>query len=365
MKDHPEIFPGNIVASSVLRDDFNMSSDPAYFEGNLFAVGSAFDADHMSGSRAVRILALPSGKAGNVLRLIRPGVEVLGWKKGDGVRISLMDPSLSAEGFWMESSGPIRQIVPSSEDGSSNWFAIRQDAAITFFRPIIGKVMTPAAVPKEYSNIYPPSRIIPNPVAVLRADYSNANAYVDVSFNPWFTRQFGVIDDQGCWTLWIIEGRKSRRSGLEIRSVNTGKLYDNILDAKLNSWHRIMWVANVDTIIVCGRRHVAVFDVKSKSTLLTDLAPAILGSRSDQILDVKRSVTNPNHMFILTTSRVFWIGVKPLTEENEPSSSHGAHIYLSCRHYRDTSSESLKIVVSGDDEGKKAYLAIRITTNSE
>ncbi|RFU34167.1 hypothetical protein B7463_g2105, partial [Scytalidium lignicola] len=350
MNAHPEIFPGNNIASSFIRDESAVPSDTLSPESNLLAVGRALDADHMSGSRVVRILALPEGEAGNVLRLIRPGVEMLGWKERDGVRISLMNPSLSTDGYWMGSHGPIRQIVPSSEDGSATWFAVRQDTVITVFRPVYRKTVHPAAVPKKYRNTYPPSRLTPNPISILQASDSGSRTHVDVSFNPWFTRQFGVIDERGAWSLWIMEGRRTKHSIMEISPGKTGKIYDNNVHQSSDGWHRILWIANVNTIIVCGRRHLAVFDIKSKPTLLNSLDFNVLCSKFDRILDLKRSVTNPNHVFILTTSRIFWIRVTPAGEgEDETSQSVGARVLLSCRHYRDADGKAMKVVVPADE----------------
>ncbi|KAH8811781.1 RNA polymerase I-specific transcription initiation factor RRN6-like protein [Xylogone sp. PMI_703] len=350
IKSHPEAFPANPIASSLAQDELRLPSNDQCQNGNLLVVGRALDADHMSGSRSVRILALPTGESGNVLRFIRPSIEWLGWKEHDGVKVTLMDPSLSADGYWMRAYGPIRQIVPSSEDGAANWFAVRQESMITIFRPLYNKTATSSDVPEEYRRVYRPSRLRSNPVAVLRTGDSSSVTHVDVSFNPWFIRQFGVVDEQGTWSLWIIEGRKRGHRDMEISAGRTGQIYDSNVPLNSDGWHRILWVANVNTIAVCGRRHLAVFDVKAKPTRLNSLDFNTIGGKSDRILDLKRSITNTSHVFVLTASRIFWIEVTPAGEgEGEAFRSLGARVLLSCRHYRDTTSATMKLVVPGDE----------------
>lgn len=352
-KSHPEMFPGNEIIASLVNAPQapNFSSD----FGTLMTIGQAVDSDRLSGQSRPSIAAIPCGEAGHVLRLVRLRTQKYSWEAQNGPSLSLLDPDYKDQGYWMGSGGTIRQITFSEdENGSRTWLAVRQSSVTTIYRPFLGQVQ-PAAVPTSFRNTYPPSRLSANPVAVLTTERSNSKSHRDVSFNPWYARQFGVVDSTGLWSIWDIEGNQSRYSTQKLTPGKSGDIHDGYEPETVsrqlepdsrNGWHRMLWVCDINTIVVCNRRHIAVFDLKVTPSRLHGVDFPAAGS-PDWILDIKRSLADPSHMFVLTTARIFWIEIVPVGDDEKTQT--GAKILLSYRHFRDANDETLRLSCLEDD----------------
>lgn len=361
IKYKPEIFPAHQIASGFLKNT-SSGEDIPIDNGQLLSVGGAVDVEHLPGYRTIPIIAIPHGEAGHVLRLIKPNLERRGWRKRGSVTLSLMDPTSSEEGYWTGIGGTIHQIV-FADDGNvaSTWLAVRQAFVTTIFRPMYNTTPVPAATPLGHETIHPPSRLGANPIAVLTAERTGSVHHVDVSFNPYYARQFAVVDNIGAWSIWNIEGRTRNRSTLELVPGKRGRLFDGYVQEptlkepdNADGWHRLLWVSNVNTIVICNRRHISVFDVKSTPRRLQgdEVLPAC---STDWILDVQRSVHNLDHLFILTSSRIFWVEIMAAGEDDDDGAV-GAKVLLSYRHFRDPNDKTMKLTILKDDDSMKPLI---------
>ena len=363
VKNCPEVFPANVISTALAQEPSAIDIELSSNVGSLLEIGRAVDIDRVSGSRKPQILAMPCGEAGHILRLVRPCIESYGWGKQSAVRVSLMDPACPDQGYWVGTGGVIRQISFADDSkGSGTWLAVRQAAATTIFRPMYGEIPATARSFHGHRMTVPSSNLDPNPVVTLEAERTGSKCHVDVSFNPWYPRQFAVIDQHGRWSIWDVEGLEHRNSSFELVPGRSGQIYDGHIPDQglkmaepdlLDGWHRILWVSGVKTLAVCNRRHLAVFDVKGTPTRL-DCPEFLAADNSDSILDVKRSAANLSHLFVLTTSRVFWIGLTPACEQGDsPNGYVGAKVILSYRHFRDGNDETMKLAVVNDERGKE------------
>ena len=353
VKACPEIFPADVVVSSLVRTHAPAHSAPHI--GQLFAVGQAVDIERTFGSRRTTIIATPFGEAGHVLCLIRPRVERHEWGMQSSARLSCLDARSSDRGYWVGLGGRILQVAFAEDgNGATTWLAVRQDNATTIFRPLYGASTTPATVPNGYLKTYPPSRLNANPITVVTAERFGPTGHADVSFNPWYTRQFAVIDGFGSWSIWDIEGGRKKATATKLvqgkrANIFDGYVPDTMLKAPDNAdgWHRILWAGTVSTIVVCNRRHLAVFDVKAAPIRLPS-RDFFTASNTDWILDIKRSPSNSSHLFLLTSSRIFWLEVIPGREERDGNS--GFRVLLSYLHFRDANDVSMRLtLLHGDD----------------
>ncbi|EMR88831.1 putative rna polymerase i-specific transcription initiation factor rrn6-like protein [Botrytis cinerea BcDW1] len=371
-KKRPETFPGGSLATHLSKDasDATLNRSKA---STLMAIGGAADINHTSGSKIAFIVAIPCGEAGHILKLVKPRPEKLGWESHNGVRLSYMSAANTDQGHWFGAGGTILQIA-SADDGNelSAWFAVRQAAMTTIFRPVFRKFPKPFTAPAGHIAAYPPSCLDPNPVATLTCQQSGSEEHVDVSFNPWYARQFAVVDRAGKWSSWDIEGRQKKRSAFEIMPGKKGYIYDDFgedpaiptykLPGNVGDWHRVLWAGSVSTMIVANRKHLAVFDTKSKPTRL----PSYLFNTSllkDWILDIKRSTVDLSHLFVLTTTRIFWLKVIP-TGEDGLNRDSGIKVILSHRHYRTPTDETMKLTMSKDENGTDLTVFISSSENS-
>lgn len=363
LKSHPETFPGNEIVASLLKapQATGFSSD----FGTLMAIGQAVDTDRLSGRSRPLIAAIPCGEAGHVLRLIRLRTQKYSWEAQNGPSVALLDPDYSDQAYWMGIGGTIRQITFSEdENGSRTWLAVRQSSVTTICRPFLGQVRR-AGVPTSSKNTYQSSRLSANPVAVLTMERSNSSGHRDVTFNPWYARQFAVVDSKGLWSIWDIEGNQDRYSSQKLAPGKSGDIHDSYQPkqpepSSVDGWHRMLWVCNISTIVVCNRRHVAVFDLKATPSRLHSIDFSASGS-PDWILDIKRSLANPSHLFVLSTARIFWVEIVPAGDDKKIQA--GAKILLSYRHFRDANDETMRLSCLEDDTGTFLLATARHLSN--
>ena len=357
IKSRPETYPANPLVHSYVH-----SQAPAHFTphvGQLLTIGLAVDVDNPSGSRRTDVIATACGEAGHVLRLIKPWLERQEWGRQSAARLSTLNAGSSEQGFWIGTGGRILQIT-CAEDGTvpTTRLAIRQANAITIFRPLYGAHTTPAVAPSGCAKTYPASRINANPIAVLTAERSGSRAHADVTWNPWYSRQFAVVDSFGSWSIWDIEGGVKKSMSARLTAGKCGNIYDGFVPDPArkpsengDGWHRILWVGTVGTIVVCNRRHLAIFDVKSTATRI-QTREFFSARNSDWIIDLKRNPSNPGHLFVLTSSRIFWLEIFPA---GEPTGGEvGFSILLSYRHFRDSNDVSMRLATLQGEEGSNA-----------
>jgi RNA polymerase I-specific transcription initiation factor RRN6 len=345
LKRYPECVPAEEILSQLVNKA--ALNEVPEIVGDVVAISYA-----TRRSRPMRIIALPCGEAGHILKLIRLRKQVHAWEHQNGPSISPDSLETSDEGFWMSTGGAIRQIAVCDDAfESSALLAVRQDTLITILHPKFGKVL-PLAARNTTTRTFPPSRLSPNPVASLKPAIYGSGNYADVSFNPWYTRQFITVDTLGHWSTWSMEGRPQAGTLLPLVAGKSGNIKDghetsmssgaSILESS-DGWHRALWMCNISTIVVIGSRDIVPFDISSAGRKARPTRLRCISLRSEQILDAKRSPSNQSHLFLLTTSRVLWVQVAP-SGDNEREDP-GAKILLSQRHFRDLSNASLRLSV--------------------
>ena len=362
VKSRPEIYPAGPLLLSHIGSQASTHQKPHI--GQTLAIGQVVDVEKAFGSRKTTIIATACGEAGHVLRLTIPRVERHEWGRQSSARLSLLDAASPDHGYWVGRGGRILQIT-CAEDGNTptTRLAVRQANATTIFRPLYGSNPTPATAPNGYAKTYPPSRINANPIATLTAQRSGSRGHADVTWNPWYSRQFAVVDDDGSWSIWDVEGGVKKDVSARLIVGKSGNIYDGFvpdpaLKAPNNAdgWHKILWVGTFGMIVVCNRRHLAIFDVKSAPVRIQ--TKKFFSARNpDWILDSKRSPSNPSHLFILTSSRIFWLEIIPIGEVN--GGYAGFRILLSFRHFRDANDNSMRLTTVDGEEGEQIALNLK------
>lgn len=301
---------------------------------------------------------MPCGGAGHVLQMVRPRAEKRGWGTHSAAKLSLLELESSERGYWTGIGGAIRQIESADDENESGtWLAVRQDTLVTIFRPLYGRLHRSRS-PTGFLPANTSSRINPNPVATLTNDAASSEDFMDVSFNPWYARQFAVVDARGRWSIWDLERRDGKGSPELLVSGKNGNFYDDYEPDPIlkppekdhfDGWYRILWVCDINTIVVCNRRKICVFDIKSAPVRLPG-AEVLAGSSTEWILDLKRCHGHLNFLLILTTSRIFWVEVLPNVDSGvDQAASAGVKVILSYRHFRDPNDESLKLTLLKND----------------
>jgi RNA polymerase I-specific transcription initiation factor RRN6 len=360
----PEAGPAKATITSMMKTP-NPASSPQH-PSALLAIGEAADIDQTSGTRTTQIMAMVHGEAGNLLHLIKPRVEALKWDSQHDTKLRLLSPTATEDCYWLGGGGAIQQITFGTDiDGFTSWLAVLKAESITILRPIYRRVQTPSTISIDVETRYRPSRLSPNPILTLGNERTGARPHADVSFNPWYIRQFAMVDQQGYWSVWDIEGQKRKRTTFEAKPGRSGHINDNSSSGQgfkshdsADGWGRVLWAGGVSTIILCNRRNFAVFDLKAVPKRL--YSPAVVHPKSiDWILDMKRSPVNLSHVFVLTTRQIFWLQITEAGENQDEQFGYvGAKILLSCQHFRNQEDETAKLELLGENEGKTVSLKL-------
>lgn len=206
---------------------------------------------------------------------------------------------------------------------------------------------------------------MPFSVVAFPVVQSSDHNHADVAFNPLYNRQIALVDQSGRWSIWDYEPRHSKKTLPKLVAGKSGQILDDydpdpILripeHSLIDGWHRIFWVCNLTTILVCSRTHLAVFDIKSNPSRL-DSTEFLVSKGIEIILDIKRSAGNLNHVFVLTSSRIYWIEVVPPGENGDGSEvPGGVKMILSYRHFRNENDDTMRLTTLQDDFCKSHLL---------
>lgn len=236
-------------------------------------------------------------------------------------------------------------------EGQSTWMAARLPDVTTIFRPIYHRNPVPMHVHDDVvAAIHGPlrnSRLDANPVVEVNKSSTGGVTHADVTFNPWYPRQFAIVDTRGKWTVWEVTGRQRRRNATWAANIVTSgslPLLNGMLNNRLprhDGWASVEWIVDFSTLLVSDRRSVIVFQMVGKdirsSTVELDMT-----KQSEWVLDVQRSARDTSQFVVLTTSRLLWFDATTVRLDQE-TIRPPLHSRLTWRHFRDPEDLTLQL----------------------
>lgn len=253
---------------------------------------------------------------------------------------------------WSRWGHSILQIrFAHSVEGKSTWMAARLPDVTTVFRPIYHRSAVPMRIHDEdiaaVSGPLRNSRIDANPVVEVKKSSTGGFIHADVSFNPWYPRQFAIVDIRGNWSVWEVTGRQRRRTATWAANiVTTGSLpfSNEMLDNNLprhDGWASIEWITDFSTLLVCDRRSAMLFQMSGKD-IYSKVVELDMEKPSEWVLNVKRGIENTSQFFVLTTSRLLWFDTSTAPFAGE-SVGPALRCRLAWRHFRDPEDLTLRL----------------------
>lgn len=376
-RSFPELVPGlscfpELAQESELIRKNASRHDPA--TSDLFAFGKANA--QRSGDRRLRtrptkvpILAVAGGSTGDAVRLIRLAKEYIGWEKDNSPRLTNLLLQDEEQGWWFTNGSPLQQLCFAGLSGTSKArLAVRYHGAITVLEPMLHANLVPEKSRDNQNSRrakYAESRLDANPLLTITTERTGGSPHAHVSFNPWHTAQFAIIDRRGHWTLWELKQSSQLLDQKVVDAGPSGFVFDGEVDlpepnAECNSgdgWGSIMWAGDRSTLVVANRKTFSVFSIENDTKRL--YVPQLFEPKSaDQIIDMKRSPVNFSHIFLLTSSRIFWLKVFDHHNHRGGGLEPGAQILLSWVHFRDQQDSSLCLNVLDDGHGAFSGLSI-------
>ena len=358
---YPEIVPGIPLLPALARTSeviCEVTSRHDSTVSELLAFGTAANQDNpRTGATTVPIVATAGGKAGEAVRLALLGRTQTGWHGNKTVSLNTLSVVDQEQTVWSGHGGPIQQLNFAEVAGSpTTWLAVRYPGATMILHPVLRRSRTSSDFPDQSNcwGLYPTSRLDPNPIATLLIERSGGAPHADVSFNPWYEKQFATVDHYGLWSVWDIENQDRRKDIWTVKTGSAGYIHDaqgeslGLSSNMADGWGSVLWACNVYTLLVFSRKSFILCNLRdaSERVMGPDLAQAKNG---DWILGVKRSPSDESLVFVVTSSRIFWLRIVGFGENKEKGlPNFGATILLSWRHFRDQGDTSLFLNILND-----------------
>jgi RNA polymerase I-specific transcription initiation factor RRN6 len=351
VRNYPQLVPASellpdLAATSAAVVSTTSTYDPLI--GTLYSTGSITYVNDRAGKwdNPRRVAAMATGEAGNILRLGFLYQHALGWGADKSVWIRGDTLRSTESGYWNEEAAPIQQICFSQSEDRSTLLAVRLLTKTVIFRPFYSQRPRPAKQSPYYN--LPPSLIDANLILTLENDESGGSPHVDVTFNPDFQLQFAVVDQDQIWSVWDID-HKRKSTDYTISCVVRGSIApaEDADQTGQDGWARILWVGDVNTMLVCDRRQLSIIGLKGDTFDYLPCSAVISARTSDWILDVKRHPSLRSRFFVLTSTDVLLMSVTTRSEAVDATVGPvGARVLLSWRHYRGAEDFTLSISVS-------------------
>jgi len=357
VRAHPELAPAahllpELAVTSATISAASTTYDPLV--GSLFSTGSIAHRYDVANSRGTwqnprRVVATVTGEGGNILRLSFLHTETHGWSDSQGVWLEGDTVRDTESGYWNEEAAPIQQVFFSRSQDRSHLLAVRLPKRTVFFEPIWTSRLQPAAESPYYT--LPHSPFYLRPSFSLDIEQSGGSPHADVTFNPDYQLQFAVVDQGQVWSVWDIQHKRGS-SDYALSCLVQGPVVEGGDLAGEDGWARILWVGDVNTIMVCGRRSFVVINFQGGAFERLPVPELILAKSGDWILDVQRHPFQSGCIVVLTSTYLYLISVTTSTHVvNTATNEVGAQVMTSWRHYR--SADDFTLSMSAQDLGEE------------
>ncbi|KAJ5995830.1 hypothetical protein N7481_002807 [Penicillium waksmanii] len=364
--------------SSVRNDSFSRavtntikSYDPQ--ASTLLDLGYADPAlENLNARQNVAIAAAVTGECGNIITFRVMEEDHIQLDDDHPLHIPCIGDDDGDDTEWSRRGAPILQVCfARSLEERPHWMAARLPDVTVIFRPrLYRREAVPIYVPEnDISEFAVPRRNSPldaNPVLEISIMQTGGAPHADVTFNPWYPRQFGIVDTEGHWSIWEITGHpRKRKSAFAAKCLKRGSLpwMDQFQDPngpQYDGWSSIEWVGDVSTVLVSDRRCVMVSPIVGEDS---QAYPVELGLtlQSEWVLEVLRSAQNTSHFFVLTTTRLLWFDMGN-ARPNRSGEMQPLGARLAWRHFRDP--EDLTLRLSSVQMGNNLQIVLysRLTT---
>jgi len=318
----------------------------------LFDIGYAVDQRrHDKRLRSVPIAVAVAGEGRNIISFRTLEEEILELTSPRNLAFRAPTISDTEMSEWSKDGAPIRQVhFARPLDEKPMFMAARLATGTTIFRPLYHWDPVPRRIPEGampgFSTPLQNSRLDANPIVEISVSRTGDVSHADVTFNPWYQRQFAIVDTRGKWKVWEITGRQRlHRATWSATLVKSGSLPLRDYIRKHSSprpdgWATIEWVHNVGSVVVANRHSVIIYAI-TDDQIQPRTVELGMAKKSEWVLGVQRNTRKPSQFFVLTTTRILWFDLGALPGEDDTSLS--LYPQVSWRHFRDPEDTTLQL----------------------
>ena len=333
VQDDPLLAPATEIIPDLALVSAAISSAASTYDPLVSGLLSFGSITPRGRDEAWQMAALPTGETGSILQLCILDDETHGWTTEPRPWVRGQTLKAAESAFWNEEAAPIQQVCIARSEENRPLLAVRLPTRTVLFHPDYVRQPRAAAISPFYR--LPASTIQPNRILSIHQNDTGGFAHVDVAFNPDFQLQFALVDQSQTWSVWDIEHRL-RLGRYSASCMLRGKVNesDDGDTTGQDGWARVLWVADVTTLMVCNRRRLSIVSIRGGSTSYLPCQEIFSERSADWILDVKLHPKDRSRVFVLTSTRISLIAVTPPSELPSSADDTGAKILLSWRHYR-------------------------------
>lgn len=335
VQEYPELQPATDLLPELARVSEaieDAASQNANCTSQLVALGKIYDESRRN---YVDAIAFPAGPTGSDLRITQGLKQRQGWSEDRSSWIETID--FSGESVtWSGPGVPILGITLAQPvEAGEHYLAVRLPTKTLVFRPILEKHAASGS-----------SRLKSNLLFSINLADTGSTTHRYVAFNPWFTGQLAIIDEEGDWTIWET-GRRSR-TAKKLRSWAAGAEEARKGKRSINDgWACIVWVESTSTLCVATRRKLHVVDLQAADTVDMVEVDVGLGRGVGRILEVTVVQKYLDHLCILTSNHVLVYRIKRTSGQQL-----SATIVIQVRHHRNPDNLSLRMTLGAGNDGE-------------
>lgn len=328
-----EILKSYVIESKSLTS--TIAYDPTY--GQLFTI---FDIRSRNGSSTCKAMAYVTGETGTILNIsvLQYQEKELTDNKHEMTGIRALIPVL-ADPFQVALSEPIKQIEPCKLkecfDYIPSYLLVRTDCKIHVLNCYKGT--------SQYTN----SNIELDIIGELTTSDIMGHIFADITFNPWASTQFGVVDVKGNFAIWDINTKKDSRTKIKKLVLKQKKMMDSdtfqeidpsIYEVtELSNWKKITWSHDYNHIFVISRSSLTQFTLNPE----LESQKLITSDTWSRIQDIYKNPNDMEYAFILTSKELIWFKL-----------SYPLQRLMSWKHFLDDNDPSLRLQVTEYDDGR-------------
>jgi RNA polymerase I-specific transcription initiation factor RRN6 len=311
-----------LLGASEAVEDATRHHDPV--KGQLLSFGRAFDE---SIRRSTQLVAFAAGSTGSDVRVAQVQLQKQGWDDSRDVWLEV-PVVIGEETTWRSEGSPVQQICFAQPlESGENLLAIRTNSRVSIFKPILREAG--------------PTRLQMRLLFERSTGQNEGVPHADAAFNPWFPRQFAMVDQHAQWRVWEFRSRESSDATCICSSQDDE---ENSSKTSLDDgWARLLWVCNPNTVVVAKRRSVTLYDVNSGAAKLQDVDVKV-SDVSSWVVDIATAPTDPSNLLVLTTTHLYLLRVE------ERDGEVRAKLSMRIRHFRSPEDITLRLTLFRDED---------------
>lgn len=357
---YPEFAPSSGLLPSLAEESEAIQKSTSDYDpavSDVLAVGRAYHPlHHRRNANTTSVLALPGGAAGELVRVIQLVPDIIGWEEEPNIKLQDDRFHSRIQGLWYGNGSRIQQLQFAKLNGEpTEWLAVRYGGITSILRIILRE----GEVPTLYNIPHHPAieadvelRLKLEHIATLSLQRSGGIPHADVCFNPRNSWQFAIVDQSSQWSTWSIRSINKKIGTWTVEAGKLGDIAEDLSDdtelvtgrkRQLDGWGAVRWVGD-GCLLICNRTRITCHKLSNPPSQLPMPGLGLRKTKS-RILDVREAPNNPEHLFVVTSSRIFWIHLTLEHTEMEDQPRLKVEILLTWVHFRNELDASLSVQV--------------------